>query len=122
MWQLPSVGVDSIGVRPLGNGLTEVTAVISNNRIVPTHTQQDVENRITRPDYVTLTGGTVITGYRVTNVLNGAATEQARNPARLEIANIPGNSNLTVKWVVRGNGPFTVTVDSEKGGVATLRK
>lgn len=122
MWQLPSVGVDSIAVRALGNGLTEVTAIISNARIVPTHTQQDVENKISRPDYVTLTGGAVITGYRVTNPLNGDAIEQVRNPTQLEVANIPGNSNLTVKWVVRGNGPFTVTVDSEKGGVASLRK
>ena len=72
---------------------------------MPTHTQQDVENKITRPDYVTLTGGTVISGYRVTNTLNGAATEQQRNPGQLEISNIPGNSNLTVKWIVRGNGP-----------------
>ena len=122
MWQLPRVGVDSIAVRPLGDGLTEVTAIISNGRVVPTHTQQDVENKISRPDYVTLTGGSVITGYRVTNTLNGQAVEQPRNPGRLDIANIPGNSNVTVKWVVRGSGPFTVTVDSEKGGTASLQK
>ena len=122
MWQLPSVRVDSIAVRPLGDGLTEVTAMVANGRVVPTHTQQDLENKITRPDYVTLTGGTVIAGYRVTNPLNGQAVEQARNPTQLEIANISGNANVTVKWVVRGSGPFTVTVDSEKGGTASARK
>ena len=122
MWQLPSVGVDSIAVRSVGNGLSEVRAIISNGRVVPTHTQQDVENKITRPDYVTLTGGTVVAGYRVTNPLNGQAVEQGRNPAQLAIDNIPGNSNVTIKWIVRGNGPFTVTVDSEKGGTASLRR
>ena len=27
----------------------------------------------------------------------------------------------TVRWIVRGNGPFRVTVDSQKGGTATKR-
>ncbi len=115
-WHLPKVEVDSVASRPLGNGLTEVTAIIANRRIVPTHTQQDVENNISRPDHVTLEGASVLAGYRVVNDRNGQSIEQERNPARLEIANIPGNSVITVKWVVRGNGPYTVTVDSEKGG------
>ena len=122
-WQMPQVEVDTITTRALGNGLTEVTAIVANRRLVPTHTQQDVENRISRPDYVTLAGGTVLTGYRVTNPTTGASLEQPRNPARLELSNIPGNSVVTVKWIVRGGGPFTVTVDAEKGGThsRTLR-
>ncbi|MDZ4259327.1 MAG: M14 family metallopeptidase [Gemmatimonadales bacterium] len=120
-WEMPKLAVDSIGVRPLGNGLTEVTAEVSNTRLIPTHTQQDLENRITRPDYISLTGGTVISGYRVTNTLTGQSEEQERNPARIEIRNIPGRSSVTVKWVVRGNGPFTVTADAVKGGVVTRR-
>ncbi len=115
-WQLPKVEVDSVTSRPIGNGLTEVTAVVANRRIVPTHTQQDVENKISRPDYVTLEGATVLAGYRVVNDRNGQSVEQERKPERLEISNIPGNSVITVKWVVRGAGPYTVTVDSEKGG------
>ncbi|MEO5824942.1 MAG: M14 family metallopeptidase [Gemmatimonadales bacterium] len=115
-WQLPKVEVDSVASRSLGNGLTEVTAIIANRRIVPTHTQQDVENKISRPDYVTLEGAAVLAGYRVVNDRNGQSIEQERKPERLEISNIPGNSVLMVKWVVRGNGPYTVTVDSEKGG------
>jgi hypothetical protein len=134
-WQLPRVVVDSVASRPLGNGLTEVTAIVSNSRVVPTHTQQDTENRISRPDYITLTGPAVIAGYRVLNPPGGGGggffgfggggpsnegVEQKRNPARLEIANIPGNGSVVVKWVVRGAGPYTVTVDSEKGGTASL--
>ncbi len=118
-WQMPQVEVDTITTRSLGNGLTEVTAIVANRRLVPTHTQQDVENKISRPDYVTLAGGTVLTGYRVTNPNSGTSIEQLRNPARLELSNIPGNSVVMVKWVTRGAGPFTVTVDSEKGGAHT---
>ncbi|NOT07605.1 MAG: peptidase M14 [Gemmatimonadales bacterium] len=125
-YQLPKVEVDSIAVTPLGNGLSEVTAIVYNRRLVPTHTQQDVENRISRPDYISLTGPSVVAGYQVTGGGGGGgffggppneiSVEQKRNPQRIEIPNIPGNSSVKVKWVVRGSGPVTVTADSEKGG------
>jgi hypothetical protein len=115
-YEMPKVEVDSIVVRQLGNGLTEVTAIVANRRLVPTHTQQDVENRITPPDYVSLTGGTVIAGYRVTNERTGESAEQEANPARMELGNIAGRALERIKWIVRGNGPFTVTVTSVKGG------
>ena len=105
----------------LRRGLTEVTAVIANRRLAPTHTQQDLENRITRPNIVTLTGGRVIAGAIVDNPVSGDATEQKRNPERLLVRNVPGNGVVRVRWIVQGAGPFTVTVDSEKGGVATGR-
>ncbi len=119
--ELPEVRVDSIEVRQVG-GLTEVTATIVNRRLAPTHTQQDVENKITRPDYVTLNGGNVIAGFVVTNVLNGDSREQKQNPTRIEVANVPGNGTVTVRWLVQGNGPFTVSVDSQKGGQHSLRQ
>lgn len=117
--QMPLVAVDSVTTRSLGGGLTEVTAVVLNTRLAPTHTQQDVENRITRPDHVTLTGGRVVAGFIVDNPLTGDATEQQRDPATIKLRNIPGNGLVRVKWIVQGTGAFTVTVDSEKGGVAT---
>jgi hypothetical protein len=121
-YEMPKVEVDSIVVRSLGNGLTEVTAIVANRRLVPTHTQQDVENKITPPDYVALTGGTVIAGYRVTNERTGESIEQESNPARMELTNIAGRALERIKWIVRGNGPFTVTVTSEKGGAHSLSR
>ena len=47
----------------------------------------------------------------------GLATEQERNPSRINVTNVAGMGTATVRWIVRGNGPFRVTVDSEKGGV-----
>lgn len=119
--QMPLVRVDSVTTRSLGGGLTEVTAVVLNEKLAPTHTQQDLENRITRPDRVTLTGGRVIAGFIVDNALTGDATEQKREPATVLVRNIPGNGLVRVRWIVSGTGPFTVTADSEKGGVSTLR-
>ena len=119
--QMPLVKVDSVTTRSLGGGLTEVTAVVLNTRLAPTHTQQDVENSITRPDLVSLTGGRVVAGFIIDNPLNGDATEQKRDPATIRVRNIPGNSAVRVKWIVQGAGPFTVTVDAVKGGVSSLR-
>lgn len=119
--QMPLVEVDSVNTRSLGGGLTEVSAVIVNRRIAPTHTQQDVENSISRPDLIKVEGGRVISGFVIDNPLNRDATEQKTDPATIRIPNIPGQGIVRVKWIVQGSGPFTVTADSQKGGVATGR-
>jgi hypothetical protein len=118
---MPRVEVDSVTTRSLGGGLTEVTAVIVNRRIAPTHTQQDVENNISRPNHITVTGGRVIAGFVVDNPLTGDGTEQKREPGTIKIDNIPGQGIVRVKWIVQGNGPFTVTADSPKGGSSSRR-
>jgi hypothetical protein len=38
------------------------------------------------------------------------------------VASIRGMGTVTVRWIVRGSGPFTVTADSPKGGVHSLRR
>lgn len=119
--QMPLVEVDSVTTRSLGGGLTEVTAVVVNRRIAPTHTQQDIENRISRPDRITLAGGRVVAGFVINNALTGEATEQKREPATINVANIPGQGIVRVRWIVQGGGPFTVTADSQKGGVSSKR-
>ena len=114
-------GFVGVCVTSLGGGLTEVTAVIVNRKLAPTHTQQDVENRISRPDMVSLQGGRVVAGFIVDNPLTGDGTEQKRDPANIRVANIPGNGLVRVRWIVQGTGPFTVTADSEKGGSSQMR-
>ena len=116
--QMPQVSVDSVSTRSLAGGLTEVTAIVANHKLVPTHTQQDLDHDITRPDWVMLEGGAVQAGFIVTNPLQDQAVEQQRNPQKLLVDNIPGMGTVTVRWIVRGNGPFHVTVDSQKGGRA----
>lgn len=117
--QMPKVSVDTVTTRSLPGGLTEVTAVVGNHKLVPTHTQQDLDHEITRPDWVTLEGGDVQAGFIVTNPLQNQAEEQKRNPKRILVDNIPGMGTVTVRWIVRGGGPFRVTVDSQKGGKAS---
>lgn len=116
--QMPLVGIDTVWTKSLGNGLTEVNAIVSNSRLIPTHTQQDLENRISPPNFVRLTGGTVVAGFTVTNALQNQAVEQRRDPANLRVNNIPGNSSVQVRWIVSSGSNFTVSVESQKGGAA----
>ena len=121
LYHTPKVEVDSVSTKALPGGLTEVSAIITNTRVIPTHTLQDSRNKITRPDWVTLTGGTVISGGILQNRFLGIAQEQKHHPERLEIESIPGVGAVYVRWIVEGKGPFTVTMDSEKGGKSSLR-
>ena len=108
--------------KDLGDGLKEITAVISNKRIIPTHSNQDLIYKIERPDQVSLTGATVVAGMVVENRDLNVTTEQRTNPSVINIRNIPGMGTVTTRWIVQGGGKYTVTVDSRKGGVVSKAK
>jgi hypothetical protein len=118
-WHMPKLEVQQVTTRRLSGGLTEVTATVANTRIIPTRADWDVKNQISRPDYVTLTGGKVVAGAIVTDRNLNIAQEQKHRPERLEVATIDGQGYVTLRWIVSGSGPFTVTVNSQKGGVAS---
>src|SRR5690606_15413356 len=115
-YNTPKLDVAEIDVQDLGGGLKEVTAVVTNSRLIPTHSSVDVQNRIEVPDVISLSGGDVLSGMVVDDRDLGLTTEQRNDPANIRVANIPGNSHVTVRWIVRGGNKFTVTVDSKKGG------
>lgn len=122
-YHTPKLSVDTIKVRDLGDGLKEVTAVIYNERLMPTHSSQDVKNKIEVPDYVSIkTSGKVLAGMIVENADLNQTVEQRENPQTLEVANIPGLGTVTVRWIVQGAGAVTVTVQSKKGGSASKSK
>ena len=122
-YHTPKLSVDTIKVRDLGDGLKEVTAVIYNERLMPTHSSQDVKNKIEVPDYISIkTSGKVLAGMIVENADLNQTVEQTENPQTLEVANIPGLGTVTVRWIVQGAAPVTVTVQSKKGGSASKTK
>lgn len=118
-YHTPKLSVDEIEVKEVGNGLREVTAVIRNERIIPTHSTFDVANKIEVPDIVSLEGGTVVSGMFVQNKDFNFTTEQKNDPANLRVPTINGNSTVTVRWLVKGGNNYKVTVDSKKGGIAS---
>ena len=116
-FHMPRLTVADIKVKKLKSGLKEVTAYIKNDRLMPTHASQDLKYKITRPDFISISGVEVVAGMIVNDEDFNVTTEQKVNPEKLKVRNIPGNSVVKVRWIVKGNAKFTVTVDSEKGGI-----
>lgn len=120
-YHTPKLVIDEISEKDLGGGLTEVTAVITNERMIPTHAGIDLRYNITRPNYISIEGADVEAGMIVNNRDMNHTTEQTHNPSVLRVENIPGMSSVTVRWIVSGGGDYTITVDSAKGGVVSKR-
>ncbi len=119
-YHTPKLSVSSVNEKDLGDGLTEITAVIANSRLMPTHSSVDVKNKIERPDYIKLTTtAKVVAGMQVENNDLNLSTEQKSNPSVIEVNNIPGLGTVTVKWIVEGKAKYSISVDSRKGGVVS---
>ena len=121
-YHTPKLEIDNIMEKSLGDGLTEVTAVVSNKRLMPTHSSQDLKYKIERPDLITLSGAKVIAGLMVDNRNPTSATEQKNDPQTIEVDNVPGLGEITVRWIIQSNSKYTITVDSRKGGVVARSK
>jgi hypothetical protein len=121
-YHMPKLAVAEITERSLGGGLIEVTAVVSNTRMIPTHSSLDIKNKIERPDYISIQGAKVIVGMVVENRDLNIAQEQKMNPSVIEVGNIPGLGSVTVRWIISEGKNYTIKVDSKKGGVVSRQK
>lgn len=115
-YQSPKLEITNLKVKKIDGGLNEVTATVSNTRMIPTHSADNIRYKIDPPDYVYLDGGSVIAGMIVQNADLNLTTEQKKNPQRMEIASIQGYQHTDLKWIVKGGSKFTVRVESVKGG------
>lgn len=135
-YHLPKLEIIDIKSRALANGLTEVTAIVQNQRAIPTHSAHDIRFKIERPDYITLKNAQVVAGMIVENDDLGITREQKYNPQTIEVANINGTvsgggggggffgggggggNSVKVRWIVKGKATqYTVEVNSRKGGI-----
>ncbi len=112
----PHLTIDSIEEKNLGDGLREIIATISNNRLMPTHSSQDLKFKIERPDFISIEGPKAIAGMIIENRDLDINEEQINNPVRIAVPNIPGLGSVKVKWIVSGSGKVKIMVDSRKGG------
>jgi hypothetical protein len=117
---LARVKVQNVSVKNLGEYVNEVTAIIENERICPTHSAADLKNKLTPPDIVTISadGLKVMVGMTAREPFFENAREQKRDPAKLKLSNIPGHDVVYARWIVDGKGPYTVSVRSVKGGTS----
>ncbi|MCE9556694.1 MAG: peptidase M14 [Planctomycetes bacterium] len=116
--QMPLVSVQSVDVKRLSDKLTQVTAIIENDRICPTRAIFDVKHKLTSPDVVRLSGKhiRVVVGMTDNDPYFQKPDEQKREPESLQIQSVPGNGVVYCRWLVEGNGPYEVSVTSVKGG------
>jgi hypothetical protein len=116
-YHTPQLEIAELTSNRLGRGLHEVTAVIANKRLIPTHSGANLKFGIDRPNYISLEGGNVLAGMIVHDPDLNVVEEQKVNPSVIEVKNISGMSIVTVRWIVEGGRNLSVTVDSAKGGV-----
>lgn len=121
-YHTPKLSVMDVKEEDLGGGLKAITATIYNERLIPTHSSQDLKYKIERPDFVTISGAKVLAGFVVENEDFKKYTEQKVNPEKIAVANIPGMGAVKVRWIVSGGGNYSITVDSAKGGKASWKK
>ena len=88
--RLQNLKLSNIKVKKLAGGLQEVSAVVENKRMLPTHSASNLKFKIDPPDYIFLDGGTVIAGMFVEDKDRNINREQKKNPQRLEVQNIAG--------------------------------
>jgi len=117
-YQSPKLEISGIKVKNLPGDLKEITATVTNIRLMPTHSANNMKYKIDHPDYISIEGGKVIAGMILTDRDNNIGAEQKRKPERIEIANVAGYQHVDVRWIVSGGSRYTIRVESVKGGIA----
>lgn len=120
---MPSLTISEVNVEKMTDGLHRVWITVENSRLIPTRSAQDVANHISPPDVVSLSGPSieVLSAGRVLDRFFKRVQAVKRRPERVELNTIRGMGAERVQFIVAGSGPFTVTVDSAKGGLHTAK-
>ncbi|MCU0456810.1 MAG: M14 family metallopeptidase [Bacteroidales bacterium] len=119
-YQSPKLEVSNVSVRKIEGGLKEVSARVTNTRMLPTHSATNMRYKIDPPVYVSLEGGNVLAGMIITDKDRNLTREQEKNPGRMEISNLAGYQSVDLKWIVKGDARYTIRVESVKGGRCTV--
>jgi hypothetical protein len=121
-YQTPKLSITNVVEKNLGNGLKEVTATLYNERLMPTHSGQDLKFKIERPDLVSITNANVVAGMIVEDDDFNKVKEQVHSPETIKVPNIPGMDTVKVRWIISGGRNYKINVDSAKGGKASWSK
>lgn len=119
-YQTPKLEISDVKINKIDNNVSAITATIFNSRIIPTHSSFDLKNKITPPNYISLSGAKVIASMLVENEDLGLFSEQKPNKDVIEINNIGGMQTVKVRWIVAGQPTnVKIKVESLKGGVVS---
>lgn len=117
---MPVMAMGETSVERIEDDLYRVRVDIRNERLIPTITVKARQNRVVRPDIITVDGNVdVVTAGWVVNEHRPGPTDmidQAELDRILVRSGAPGRHTRTIEYLVRGSGTMTIEYSSEKGG------
>ncbi|MBN2416551.1 peptidase M14 [bacterium] len=117
--QMPVVAIDTISVTSLGRGSYRVWVTIRNSKVIPTISDIAAKRHLVTPDILSLEGksSTVTAAGFVRDIYTGRTDPVENRYERVAIpGGIPGQSAVTVQFIVSGAGRCTAAFVSSKGG------
>jgi len=123
--EMPLMRLGETRVESLGGGMYKVWVDIKNERVIPSITARAMNNRVVRPDLLTVDGDVeVVAAGWVSDKFRPGKTEMIdqEDLNRIMIrSGHPGKTTKTIEYLVRGTGTMEVTYSSVKGGTVTTR-
>ncbi|MEW6456378.1 MAG: M14 family metallopeptidase [Acidobacteriota bacterium] len=115
----PQVKIQNVEVKKIDGDLHNIWVTLENQRMIPTRTAQDVQNKISRADQVKIYGKDikVLSAGFVVDKYTGVVTPVEKHPEYIEITSIPGMSTRIIQFTIKGKGNIKITIDSVKGGI-----
>ena len=120
---MPMMSLGETKVESLDNGVYEVWVDITNDRVIPTITARALNNRVVRPDLLTVDGDV--------EILAAGWVQNKHEPGPISLidqddlnrimirSGHPGRTTKTMEYLVRGTGTMEVTYSSVKGGTVS---
>lgn len=116
--QLPWLNMEVAAVEKLDDQLYRLRVQVSNARMIPSRTAQEVQSKLSRPDLLQVSGEQI--GVLAAGLADDRFFHQVRpvkrRPERVELEAIPGMGDRFVQFVVRGSGVCRLRLDSVKAG------
>jgi hypothetical protein len=120
---MPMMSMGETRVESLGGGLYKVQVDLRNERLMPTITAKGMENRVVRPDLLTVDSDVEIVAAGWVPDRNRPGPTQMIDQHDLKRIIIrsghPGRTTKTIEYLVRGSGSMEVTYSSVKGGTVS---
>ncbi len=119
--EMPSPEIGETSVESMGGDVYRVRVDFVNDRAIPTITVKARQNRVVRPDLITVDGADVISAGWVSDKHRPGPTQRIDQEQLDRImvrSGIGGHETRTLEYLVRGSGSITIRYDALKGGVA----
>jgi hypothetical protein len=121
--EMPIMAMGDTRVESMGGGLYKVQVDITNKKLIPTITARAMNNRVVRPDLLTVDGNVEIVAAGWVADKNRPGKTQMVDQKDLNRIMIrsghQGRTTKTMEYLVRGTGTMEITYSAVKGGTVS---